>query len=63
MNRSDINKDINTEIRKSRFYRYQIAMEIGVTEFTFTRWFRRELTPEQKEQVRDAIRRLKEQEA
>ena len=46
-------------IKNSRFKQYEIAAQIGISEFNFSRWFRRELTPEQVEKVKTAIAELK----
>lgn len=46
-------------IKNSRFKQYEIAAKIGISEFNFSRWFRRELTPEQVEKVKTAIAELK----
>lgn len=46
-------------IKNSRFKQYEIAAQIGISEFNFSRWFRRELTPEQVEKIKTAIAELK----
>ena len=46
-------------IKNSRFKQYEIAAKIGISEFNFSRWFRRELTPEQVEKIKAAITELK----
>lgn len=45
------NAEIKRTIWESRFRQYEIAEEIGISEYTFCRWFRRELSEEQKEQI------------
>lgn len=42
---------------------WRVADEIGIGEYTFTRWLRRELSPERRERVIKAIERLTEREA
>ena len=46
-------------IKNSRFKQYEIAAQIGISEFNFSRWLRRELTPEQVEKIKTAIAELK----
>ena len=53
------NNDIRQRIKSNRLYFYEIAEEIGITEFTLSRWFRKELTPEQQEKVLAAIDKLR----
>lgn len=54
-----MNDEIKREIRKARLMQYEIAAKIGVSEYTLCRWFRRELTPEQRGKVLAAIAELK----
>lgn len=58
-----MNDEIKREIRKARLMQYEIAAKIGVSEYTLCRWFRRELTPEQRDKVLAAIAELKAGEA
>ncbi len=44
---------------KSRFYQYEIANEMGITEFALCRWLRYELTVDQKQRILDAISSLR----
>ncbi len=53
------NAEIKRTIWESRFRQYEIAEEIGISEYTFCRWFRRELSEEQKEQILNAITALR----
>ena len=39
------NAEIKRTIWESRFRQYEIAEEIGISEYTFCRWFRREANP------------------
>lgn len=52
------NLDVLAAIKRSRFKRYEIAEALGVNEATFSRWFRRELTDEQKLRIKVAIEKL-----
>ena len=52
------NADILSDIKRSRFKRYEIAETLGINEATFSRWFRRELTDEQKQRIKGAIEKL-----
>ena len=55
----------NTEIRlklerarKSGIYSYEVASLLGVSDVTFSKWLRRELTPGRKAQIMAATDRL-----
>ena len=56
------NIGIRSEIEKSRFKKYQIAMQMGIRETSFSRMLRHELTPEQIANIREAITELSEKE-
>ena len=58
-----MNERIKQEIKKSRIHNYELAETIGITEYSFSRWFRKELTESQQEQIREAIKQIKESEA
>lgn len=53
------NEDIKKLIRQNRYFNYEIAEAIGINEVSFSRWFRRELTEEQKQQIINALEALK----
>lgn len=53
------NIEIKEEIKNSRFFNYQIADAIGITEIAFCRWFRKELSNEQIARIMQAIEKLK----
>ena len=57
------NAEIKRTIWESRFPQYEIAEEIGISEYTFCRWFRRELSEEQKKQILNAITALRANES
>jgi len=52
------NFEIRSEIAASRLKRYEIAMQMGIRETSFSRMFRTELTPMQVERIRRAIEDL-----
>ncbi len=49
------NIELRTKIRENRLYQYEIAKRIGITEYTFCKWMREELSEERKELVLRAI--------
>lgn len=52
------NADIRTAIKESSLCQYQVAEKIGVSEFTFIRWMRNELSDERKQRILTAIKEL-----
>lgn len=58
-----MNEQINSEIKRSRINKYEIAEKLGLHEFSFSRWFRKELDENQKSRIREAIKQIKESEA
>ena len=57
------NVELRQKIRASHFFCYEIAAAMGISEYTFSKWLRRELTDEQRERVYAAIEALKGGEA
>jgi len=55
---SEPNTDIRAAIKESKLCQYQVAEKIGISEFTFVRWLRKELSEERKQQIFTAIREL-----
>ena len=53
------NLDVKQAIKASRFLQYEIAAQIGISEYTFCKWFRNELDVEKKELINSAISALK----
>lgn len=53
-----VNQDIKELIKSKRFFIYEVAEKVGITEFSLHRWFRHELTAEQREKVMSAISAL-----
>ena len=52
------NIDIRNAIKKARLYGYEVAAELGISESSFSRKLRTELSPEEKTRVLAAIDRL-----
>ncbi len=52
------NEDIRRAISEKRLFNYEVAEKLGVSEFTFARWLRYELSEEKKELVINAINEL-----
>ena len=52
------NLDLRREISESRLKRYEIAAQLGISETSFSRMFRQELSEEKVAQVRRAIKEL-----
>lgn len=55
------NIEIREIISRSRYRHFEIAEKMGVTEFSFSRMLRRELTADQKKRVIEAIELLKKE--
>ncbi|MBK5261272.1 MAG: hypothetical protein JJE17_01715 [Peptostreptococcaceae bacterium] len=53
------NTEIKAIMKESRFFNYEIAESLRVSEARFSQWFRKELSPEQKEKIVSTINRLK----
>lgn len=54
------NSEVKQAIKLNRLYQYEVASEIGVSEYTFCVWMRRELSAERKQLIMEAIQRLTE---
>lgn len=52
------NFDIRLKIKENRFHNYEIAKELNISEFTFSRWLRDEMSDERKQLVLSAIERI-----
>lgn len=53
------NQEIRQLIKNSRILHYEIAAQVGVSEYTLCKWFRKPLTDEQQEKILSAINRIK----
>ena len=54
------NNDIRELAKKNGVYLYEIAMELNVSEYTFIKSLRKELTDEKKEEIKQIINQLSE---
>lgn len=52
------NLDVRLKIKQNRLCHYEVAREIGISEFTFCKWLREELNEERKKLVLSAIDKL-----
>ena len=52
------NNDIRELAKKNGVYLYEIAMELNVSESTFIKSLRKELTDEKKEEIKQIINQL-----
>ena len=55
------NEDIRATARREKVYLYEIADALGVSESTFNRWLRKELSETKKADIRAAIDIISEQ--
>ena len=53
------NLELRQEIEKSRFKKYEIARQLGITESSFSRLLRDELILDQVTRIRNAISELR----
>lgn len=54
-------ESLKTMMKKAKVKQWQVAKQMGVSEFTFCRWLREELSPERHAQVLAAIDELKKE--
>ena len=52
------NKDLRAEFRIANVRQWEVAEAMGISEMTFVKWLRRELSEEKKKIVREAIRKV-----
>lgn len=52
------NVEIREILRKRRIFNYEVAQQLGITEFTFCRWLREEFSVERRKLVLEAIDEL-----
>ena len=55
------NNDIRTKARESGVYLYEIAEKLNVSEPTFNRWLRKELSEDLKQKALAAIEQIREE--
>lgn len=53
------NKDLRDEFRIANVKQWEVAEAIGISEMTFVKWLRRELSEDKKRLVREAVRKIK----
>lgn len=53
------NMDIRYEIMKQGLKNYQVAMSMGVSETTFSRWLRNELPAKKKKEILEILKASK----
>ncbi|WP_298202113.1 hypothetical protein [Desulfosporosinus sp.] len=58
MRKLDKNPEITKKAAKNGIFYWQISQHIGIADTTFSRWMRKELPPELKMQVLQAIDEL-----
>ena len=52
------NQEIRQELRKANVRQWEVADSLGISEFTFTRWLRKELPTDRKNAVLSSIHHL-----
>lgn len=53
--------NLKNAMKEAKVKQWQVARKLGVSEFTFCRWLREELSPERNVQVLAAIDELKKE--
>ena len=53
------NLDVRQAIKSARLMHYEVAAKLGISEYTFCKWLRNELSAERKESILSAISELK----
>ena len=57
------NSDVKKTIKASRIKQYEIAAQMGISEYTLCKWFHKKLDAEQQERILAAIKEIKAGEA
>jgi hypothetical protein len=52
------NLELRSLIRRSRVKHYEIAQELGISEYTLCRWLREPLPEEKEKLIREALTRV-----
>ena len=52
------NQDLRNEFRIANVRQWEVADAMGISEMTFVKWLRRELSEEKKKLVREAIQKV-----
>ena len=53
--------DIHTVLRKHRIYQWEVARELGIADYTLSRWLRKDLSEDQVKSILEAINRIREE--
>lgn len=53
------NIDVRQKIKENNTFQWAVADVMGVSECTFSKWMRKELPPEKKQEIFKAIEQLK----
>ncbi len=53
--------DIHTVLRKHRIYQWEVARELGIADYTLSRWLREDLSEEQVKAIFEAINKIREE--
>jgi DNA-binding transcriptional regulator YiaG len=54
------NQDIREIMERKRIKQYEVAEQLGVCEFTLSKWMCKDLTPEKRTKILDAINQTAE---
>ena len=54
-------KDIQNLLKKRRLYQWEVAQEIGINEFTLSRWLRNDIDDDKEQMILNAIAKLSKQ--
>lgn len=55
MSNSKYNEDIRKKIAKKGLKHYEIAYQLGITEYTFSKWLHLPLTEDRRKRILDVI--------
>lgn len=53
--------DIHTVLKKYRIYQWEVARELGIADYTLSRWLRKDLSEEQVKAIFEAINKIREE--
>ena len=53
--------DVHTVLKKNRIYQWEVARELGIADYTLSRWLRKDLSEEQVKSILEAINRIREE--
>lgn len=55
------NQDVKTEMKVKRVRQWEVAEKLEISEFTLSRWMRKELSDVKKEQIYQAVEKIIEE--